>query len=85
VRVVILDIETDAIDATMIHCVVTLEDKDMRVWTSPVGLSSYLEDATVVAHNGLGFDYPVLAKLWGIHLKFDQMVDTLVLSMRDTA
>mgnify|MGYP003630267047 FL=1 len=82
-RVVILDIETDAIDATMIHCVVTLEDKDMRVWTSPVGLSSYLEDATVVAHNGLGFDYPVLAKLWGIHLKFDQMVDTLVLSMLD--
>ena len=82
-RVVILDIETDAIAATVIHCVVTLEDKDMRVWTSPVGLASYLQDATVVAHNGLGFDYPVLAKLWGIHLKFDQMVDTLVLSMLD--
>jgi len=83
VRVVILDIETDAIDATVIHCVVTLEDNDMRVWTDPVGLSSYLEDATVVAHNGLSFDFPVLARLWGVRLKFDQMVDTLVLSMLD--
>ena len=82
-RVVILDIETDAIDATVIHCVVTLEDNDMRVWTDPVGLSSYLEDATVVAHNGLSFDFPVLARLWGVRLKFDQMVDTLVLSMLD--
>jgi DNA polymerase I-like protein with 3'-5' exonuclease and polymerase domains len=83
VRVVVLDIETDAIDATVIHCVVTLEDNDMRVWTDPVGLSSYLEDATVVAHNGLSFDFPVLARLWGVRLKFDQMVDTLVLSMLD--
>jgi len=83
VRVVVLDIETDAIDATVIHCVVTLEDNDMRVWTSHVGLSNYLEDATVVAHNGLSFDFPVLAKLWGVRLKFDQMVDTLVLSMLD--
>ena len=82
-RVVVLDIETDAIDATVIHCVVTLEDNDMRVWTSHVGLSNYLEDATVVAHNGLSFDFPVLAKLWGVRLKFDQMVDTLVLSMLD--
>lgn len=82
-RVVVLDIETDAIDATVIHCVVTLEDNDMRVWTDPVGLSSYLEDATVVAHNGLSFDFPVLARLWGVRLKFDQMVDTLVLSMLD--
>jgi DNA polymerase I len=83
VRVVILDIETDAIDATVIHCVVTLEDNHMRVWTDSVGLSSYLEDATVVAHNGLSFDFPVLARLWGVRLKFDQMVDTLVLSMLD--
>ena len=82
-RVVVLDIETDAIDATVIHCVVTLEDNHMRVWTDSVGLSSYLEDATVVAHNGLSFDFPVLARLWGVRLKFDQMVDTLVLSMLD--
>tara|TARA_R110000764_G_scaffold1082_2_gene4264 strand:+ start:2155 stop:3810 length:1656 start_codon:yes stop_codon:yes gene_type:complete len=83
VRVVILDIETDAISATVIHCVVTLENRDMRVWTSSLGLAEYLQDATVVAHNGIGFDYPVLAKLWGVRLGFDQMVDTLVLSMLD--
>ena len=81
---VILDIETDAIDATVIHCVVTLADKDMRVWTDPAGLQRYLDKfQEVVAHNGLSFDFPVLASLWGVRLRFDQMVDTLVLSMLD--
>jgi len=81
---VILDIETDAIDATVIHCVVTLADKDMRVWTKAAGLQRYLDKfQEVVAHNGLSFDFPVLASLWGVRLRFDQMVDTLVLSMLD--
>ena len=54
------------------------------MWTEPTGLQDFLNRFDeVVAHNGLSFDFPVLAKLWGVRLKFDQMVDTLVLSMME--
>ena len=84
-RVCYLDIETDSIDASVIHCVVTFDsDVGIRVWTQADGLQEYLEQfQEVVAHNGLSFDFPVLARLWGVRLKFDQMVDTLVLSMME--
>ena len=84
-RVCYLDIETDSLDANVIHCVVTFDsDVGIRVWTQADGLQEYLDQfQEVVAHNGLSFDFPVLAKLWGVRLKFDQMVDTLVLSMME--
>ena len=84
-RVCYLDIETDSLDASVIHCVVTFDsDVGIRVWTQADGLQDYLDKfQEVVAHNGLSFDFPVLAKLWGVRLKFDQMVDTLVLSMME--
>jgi DNA polymerase-1 len=85
VRVCYLDIETDSLDASVIHCVVTFDsDVGIRVWTQADGLQDYLDKfQEVVAHNGLSFDFPVLARLWGVRLKFDQMVDTLVLSMME--
>lgn len=84
-QVCYLDIETDSLDATVIHCVVTFDSEvGVRVWTEPTGLQDFLSQFDeVVAHNGLSFDFPVLAKLWGVRLKFDQMVDTLVLSMME--
>ena len=84
-QVCYLDIETDSLDATVIHCVVTHDSmRGVRVWTEPTGLHDFLSQFDeVVAHNGLSFDFPVLAKLWGVRLKFDQMVDTLVLSMME--
>ena len=84
-QVCYLDIETDSLDATVIHCVVTFDSEvGVRVWTEPTGLQDFLNRFDeVVAHNGLSFDFPVLAKLWGVRLKFDQMVDTLVLSMME--
>ncbi len=80
-----LDIETDSLDATMIHCVVTFDsDVGVRVWRDSSGLQEFLDQfQEVVAHNGLSFDFPVLAKLWNVRIKFDQMVDTLVLSMME--
>lgn len=84
-QVCYLDIETDSLDATVIHCAVTFDSEvGVRVWTEPTGLQGFLNRFDeVVAHNGLSFDFPVLAKLWGVRLKFDQMVDTLVLSMME--
>ena len=82
-RVVFIDIETDSLDATQIHCAVTLENSMFTEWTTSDGLQEYLGNATVVAHNGLSFDFPVLAKLWGIRLKMENMRDTLTLSMMD--
>ena len=82
-RVVFIDIETDSIDATQIYCAVTLENSMFTEWTTSEGLQEYLGNAVVVAHNGLSFDFPVLAKLWGIRLKMENMRDTLTLSMMD--
>ena len=82
-RVVFIDIETDSLDATQIYCAVTLENSMFTEWTTSDGLQEYLGNATVVAHNGLSFDFPVLAKLWDIRLKMENMRDTLTLSMMD--
>ena len=82
-RVVFIDIETDSLDATQIYCAVTLENSMFTEWTTSEGLQEYLGNATVVAHNGLSFDFPVLAKLWGIRLNMENMRDTLTLSMMD--
>ena len=83
-RTIFIDIETDSLDATQIYCAVTLENSTYKEWTNGSGLQEYLKDAAVVAHNGLSFDFPVLAKLWGVRLKLHNMVDTLVLSMLDS-
>jgi len=82
-RVVFIDIETDDLDATQIYCAVTLENSVSTEWTTSDGLQDYLDNAVVVAHNGLSFDFPVLARLWGIRLKIENMRDTLILSMMD--
>ena len=82
-RTVFIDIETDSLDATQIYCAVTLEGGKYIEWISGTTLQEYLDDATVVAHNGLSFDFPVLAKLWNVRLKMENMRDTLVLSMMD--
>jgi DNA polymerase-1 len=90
--VAILDIETDCLDATVIHCLVIKEvgyDSPDKIVTfkEPTGVQNYLDVFdTLVAHNGIGFDFPILARLWGIKIRFDKMVDTLILSiMQDPA
>ena len=85
----VIDIETDGLDATTIHCVCIKQVGvgKVKTYTSPLGLQQYLDCFdSLIAHNGLGFDFPTLARLWGIKVRFDQMVDTLILSiMQDPA
>ena len=82
----VIDIETDSLDPSIIHCacVKQIGAEGVKTFTSPANLQQYLDCFdSVIAHNGLGFDFPVLARLWDVRLPLDRMVDTLVLSMMD--
>lgn len=67
-----------------IHLCVTqdIDSGEVRVWKAPEdGLWDYLKDATlIVAHNGIGFDFPILNRLWGTKIGLKQAYDTLVVS-----
>ena len=78
----ILDIETDALKATEIWCVVIkkLYDKEFLVFTEPDKLSFITEEDTVVTHNGIEFDIPYLNRFWHTGIKSSQVKDTLVMS-----
>ena len=68
----VLDIETDALDATMIHCLGVKEvgnNEEVKFFTTSEGVQEYLDKFdTLIAHNGVGFDFPILARVWGIHI-----------------
>ena len=77
------DIETDGLKPTVIWVFITedIENGEVKEWYTPEGLQSYLETKDgIIFHNGLGYDMPVLERLWNI--QFDKIVvkDTLVMS-----
>ena len=74
-----LDIETNLAHDT-IWCVVTLKDGHTMLWTGPEGLQEYLDGEQVCAHNLVGFDAPVLRKVWDVRIPASKAVDTLVMS-----
>ena len=80
---VVFDIETDGLDATVIHVLVAKEVgvKGNYVIRSPKAFAKFAEGVTEwIAHNGLGFDIPVIEKLWGYKIPLSKTIDTLVLS-----
>jgi DNA polymerase I len=77
-----IDCETNMAH-TIIHVAVTqdIDSGEVRVWESGEGLWDYLKDADLItAHNGIGFDFPVLNRLWGTKIGLKQAYDTLVVS-----
>jgi len=79
----IVDIETDSLNATKIHCIVARcyktnkvktwvgqECKDFGVWSNQIN--------TFIMHNGISFDAPVLNRLTGSNIKLNQVRDTLI-------
>ena len=77
-----LDIETNMAH-DVIHLCVTqdIDTGEVKVWKAPTGLWDYLKDATlIVAHNGIGFDFPILNRLWSTKIGLKQGYDTLVVS-----
>jgi len=81
---VLLDIETDSLNPSVIWCVVTkdIQTNEVRTFTEPRSLRSYLHQGIdlVIAHNGIDFDLAVLNRLWDIQIPRDKVRDTLVLS-----
>ena len=74
-----IDIETNLAHDT-IWCVVTMKGWETKVWTKPDGLQQYLKGEEVCAHNLIGFDAPVLRKVWDVQIPISKAVDTLVMS-----
>ena len=79
---IVLDIETD-LSHKKIHVVVTkdIDTGDVRLWKNPNGLNDYLSKATLlIAHNGIGFDFFHLNRLWNTKIGLKKVYDTLVAS-----
>ena len=80
----VFDIETDDLKAKKIWCIVAI-DEDNKVYSfSPDQIQDglkLLESAdTLIGHNILGFDIPVIKDLYDVDLYNKKIVDTLVVS-----
>jgi hypothetical protein len=82
----IIDIETDDLKATVIHCAVVISCHDGVVHRL-VGRDAVLKfiqeadrDTIWVGHNALSFDIPTINRLLGTSIPVSRILDTLVLS-----
>lgn len=79
---IVLDIETD-LSHKKIHLVVTkdIDTGELRTWKEVTGLNDYLSRAILlIAHNGIGFDFPVLNRSWKTKIRLKHVFDTLIVS-----
>lgn len=74
-----LDIETDTKHKQIWLCV-TKKDGEIKHWRNKDGLQEYLKDSEVCGHNIIGFDAPVLERVWDVSIPRASLVDTLILS-----
>jgi DNA polymerase I-like protein with 3'-5' exonuclease and polymerase domains len=81
-RIIILDIETNLKHDTIWCCVTKdITTGEVNVWTEPKSLRSYLrQDDQFVGHNIIGFDAPILNRLWNLKIRLSQVSDTLIMS-----
>jgi len=79
-RKIIIDIETDGLDATVIWCTVCKElQGELKVFTNAEEFNNYVkEDDIFIAHNGISFDTTLLRTLWNAEI--NNVEDTLVMS-----
>jgi len=81
----IVDIETDSLQPTKIHCIVAkdLQTSQVQVWDDH-NLNQFKDWSKsmdrFVMHNGVSFDAPNLNRLLGTEIKLNQIIDTLILS-----
>ena len=83
------DIETDGLDPTVVWCIALQNIKTLAVHTftpERVDLfNDWLQDGTtLIFHNGLGYDVPVMKKLLGTDFSKIRVEDTLILSQLDS-
>ena len=80
----IVDIEANGLyqEATMIHCAVFKCDDTNQVWRlrKKESIIKMLEKCTfLIMHNGIGYDIPLIKKLWGYEYK-GKVLDTVLMS-----
>ena len=79
----VVDIETDALNATKIHCIVAQNYYTGQTWQwVGDGCKRFPEWAKgvdeFIMHNGLSFDAPILNRLLNTRIRRDQVRDTLI-------
>ncbi len=82
-NLVFCDIETDGLDATTIWCAVCRHNGESEVICNEKDFKDYVQrkaGATFVFHNGIGFDVPVVERLWDFTFHRALVTDTLILS-----
>ena len=84
-RKFVVDIETDDIQATVIHCIVAkdIDTGDILSWHGDTlkDFAKWSESVDIfIMHNGISFDAPILNRLTGSKIKLSQVRDTLILS-----
>jgi len=58
-----------------------IDTGEVNVWKAADSLVEYLKDVTlIVAHNGIGFDFSILNRLWNTKIRLNQVYDTLIAS-----
>ena len=82
---VVLDIETDQINASVVNCIVAKNiETNVSTVFDPNNMhvfKNWSKDIDkYIMHNGLSFDAPVLNRLLGVEIKPSQVTDTLILS-----
>ena len=78
----VVDIETDKLNATKIHCIVARSEKGKeKVWVQDecVQFADWSKQIDqFIMHNGVSFDAPILNRLTGSNIKLSQVRDTLI-------
>ena len=74
------DIETDGLNPSRVWCAGQEDENGYYTeYLTSEGFGFNTED-TYYAHNGIGFDYPILNRLWGTPTRRSNQLDTMVLS-----
>jgi len=81
----VFDIETDDLNATLIHCIVAQDLDTEEIYKFPPdklqeGYKFLSTADTLIGHNIIGFDIPMVHKFSDVNLSFIPVIDTLVLS-----
>lgn len=85
-KAVVIDIETDDLDATIVWCMCAKDLHTGESWTFTEynDIRKFFDDRPdymVIGHNALKFDVPVLNRLVGTRIGVSRVIDTLLLSM----
>lgn len=76
-----LDLETNLKHSEIWCAAYGVDDEDPQVTQDRTVVQKLIQQAEVVInHNLIGFDAPVMERVWGIKVPFKKMIDTLVMS-----